>query len=471
MRAIPVLVMKSGLRHGTATLLATVFYALSNTLIAADKPATYSLEPILPSLSVSASQKIAQQTPIAALNNHVYIVNIEPGKSGDEDGVSLHTVIRRGVADSNGQWSWTEKTLETRTIHDSWHTSPAVGIDRSGYIHVAYNMHNMPWQYTVSDQPDSIGSFSFVGDELSLEDLKVVKFDNRTSFKTMGYAAIPGNQITYPAFYKNTAGDLFITYRFAAKPARSFEDRTMSGGIARFDNTERTWQSTGGDLNSARKDYETSWLKKDIEPLAIASQTGWTVYHPRLAFDGNNRAYIGFYWREGVAGETLIKPCVITTTDFQQFSTLEGDAVNLPMKAQDCTNISTEMNTDSQYNTIGSIAAANDGSLYLIVSPHNGDRKLLTFKQGKWSSESSPDNATELFLDQEDNVWAISSGLNVFRRSSDSDDWQQVISAEDRTACYPKVTLTEDKSIAYVYSQSCDESNTVTVHKLDLMQR
>jgi len=463
--------MRSRPRRCATQFVAIALFGLSNTLVAADEPVTYSLDLILPSLSVSESQKIAQQTPIAVLNNHVYIVNIEPGESGDEDGVSLHTIIRRGVEDASGQWSWSEKTLETRTIYDTWHTSPAIGTDRSGYIHVAYNMHNMPWQYTVSDQPDSIGSFTFVGDELSLEDIKVVKFDNRTSFKTMGYAAIPGNQITYPAFYNNTAGDLFVTYRFAAKPARRFEDRTMSGGIARFDNTERTWQSTGGDLNSARKDYDTSWFKKDIEPLAIASQTGWTVYHPRLAFDGDNRAYIAFYWREGVAGETLIKPCLITTTDFQQFSTLEGEAVNLPMTAQDCSNISTEMASNSEYNTIGSIAAAQGGSLYMIVSPATGDRQLLTFRQGEWSSESSPDEATEVFVDKGDNLWAMSSGLNVFRRSADSNDWQQVINADDRTACYPKVTLNDDKSIAYVYSQSCDEPNTVAVHKLDLMPR
>ena len=83
---------------------------------------SYSLTEIMSLLRVSSSQKIAQQTPIATRNGNVYIVNIEPGEAGDEDGVNLHTTIHQGKPDITGVWSWTKTILENRTIHDPWHT-------------------------------------------------------------------------------------------------------------------------------------------------------------------------------------------------------------------------------------------------------------------------------------------------------------------------------------------------------------
>lgn len=446
------------------------FLPPGNLAIAADPtvPAAYSLTKILPPLRVSSSQKIAQQTPIATHDGYVYIVNVEAGESGDENGINLHTVIRRGEADQEQKWSWQESTLDTHTIYDPWHTSPAVGVDNLGYIHVAYNMHNFPWQYSVSDQPNSISGFTFLGDEISLEKIRRAKYENKTSFKTHGYSSIPGNQITYPAFYSDSAGTLYVTYRFAAKPARNFELRTMSAAVARHDFRTKKWQSLGGNLRSEDGDYKTSWFKNDLEPLAVASQEGWTAYHPRLAFDNNNRAFIYFFWREGTAGETLVKPCIITTVNFQQFTTLQGEIIHLPVRPKDCSNISTEINAESTYNTIGSITADANGSVHIIVSPTNQARKILTFTKGAWFSEPSPDGATEIFVDQWNNFWSISSGLNVFRKSHGDENWKRVIEADEKRLCYPKVALNGDKNTAYIYSQSCDDSNTVSVHTLEL---
>lgn len=429
---------------------------------------THSLTEILPPFRVSSSQKIAQQTPIATHDGHVYVVNIEAGEYGDENGVNLHTVIHHGEPDQDQKWSWQESTLDTHTIYDPWHTSPAVGVDNLGYIHVAYNMHNLPWQYSISDQPNSISDFTFLGDEISLDQIKKAKYENKTSFKTFGYSSIPGNQITYPAFYSDSTGALYVTYRFSAKPAREYELRTMSAAVAKHDSKIKKWQSLGGDLRSEKGDYKTSWFKKDIEPLAIASQEGWTAYHPRLAFD-KKRAYVYFFWRKGVAGETLVKPCVISTKNFQQFTTLQGESIHLPVKPKDCSNISTEINAESTYNTIGSITADANGSVHIIISPTNQARKILTFTKGAWSSVPSPDGATEIFVDQRNNLWSISSGLSVFKKYNGDDKWIQIIEAKQKSQCYPNVVLNNDKSIAYIYSQSCDGSNTVSVHTLELI--
>ena len=464
-------VTKSSSRFSAITIYAQLTLLLAIVVTAAPEAkasGAYTLLEIMPPLSVSSSQKIAQQTPIATHDGRVYVVNIEAGRSGDENGIDLHTVIRQGVSDQLGNWSWTKKTIDTNTIYDPWHTSPAVGVDKLGYVHVAYNMHNLPWQYVKSDKPNSIDNFTFLGDEISLEQIKIAKFENKTSFKTMGYAAIPGNQITYPAFYSDHTGTLFISYRFAAKPARKYESRTMSAALARYDSNTDQWQSLGGDLRSQRGDYKTSWLKKDLEPLAIASQTGWTAYHPRLAFDGTERAYIFFYWREGVAGETLTKPCIITTRDFQWYTTLHGEPTYPPVKPRQCSNIPTETTVGTTYNTIGSITADSMGSVYAVVSPVDEPRRILTFKNGAWLSEESPENATEIFVDRGNNLWAISSGMSIFRKAFAESEWETVIKTDKRQQCYPKVSLNQDMTTAYIYSQSCDDSNIVSVHALNL---
>lgn len=433
-----------------------------------DTQTEYSLVEIMPPLNVSGSQKIAQQTPIAYHDGNVYIVNTEPGEAGDIDGIDLHTVIRHGVPDTNGQWSWSSNILHKNTIYDPWHTSPAVGVDRLGHVHVAYNMHNFPWQYMSSNNPDSIEEFTFLGDDMSLSEIKKAKFENKTTFKTMGYAAIPGNQITYPAFYRDPSNSLYVSYRFAAKPARTFESRTMSAGVAKHTVNTGEWQSLGGDLNSEEDDYKTSWLKDDNEPLAIASQIGWTAYHPRLAFDDNGTTYIFFYWRKGIAGETLAKPCIIKSTDLQKFTTLDGLNINLPVTPKDCSNISAENDPDTLYNTIGSIAASSDGEIHIVVSPTDQPRRILNFSKDTWSSEASPYAATEIFIDKQNNLWAIASGLTISRKLHGNSDWETIISTDEKTQCYPKVSLNEDRSTAFIYSQSCDDSNTVSAHSLRL---
>lgn len=459
------------LRHAAGRALpAALIVSVGMATAAADSTASgeFTLQEIMPPLQVSSSQKIAQQTPIANHDGSVYVVNIEPGESGDEDGINLHTVIRHAQADASGRWSWAQQILDTNTIYDPWHTSPAVGVDGAGFIHVAYNMHNLPWQYSRSDQPDSIDGFSFLGEEVTLEEIRKAKFHNKTSFKKMGYASIPGNQITYPAFYSDSKNALYVTYRFAAKPAREFESRTMSAAVAKHDSDTGQWQSLGGTLHTQRGDYEKSWLRKDAAPLAIAAQTGWTAYHPRLAFDDTNRAYVLFYWREGVAGETLIKPCIITSVDLRVFTSMEGEAIQLPVKPQDCSNIPTEVAAEDTYNTIGSITADTQGSVHVLVSPVDRPRRILTYAKGVWSSEESPDGATEIFVDQQDNLWAISSGLDIFRKSHSDKHWHSIVETAEENYCYPKVSMNEDKSKAYIYSQSCDDSNTVTVHALEL---
>jgi hypothetical protein len=77
--------------------------------------------------------------------------------------------------------SVSKNVIFEKTDKNPWYNGASVGIDRNGYIHVAGNMHHSPfnhpktgnpyyeyaWQYVVSDKPEDISSFTFVGGDQS----------------------------------------------------------------------------------------------------------------------------------------------------------------------------------------------------------------------------------------------------------------------------------------------------------------
>ena len=116
--------------------------------------------------------------------------------------MDLHTILRQGTQDESGEWQWQTTLIEDRTIYDSWHNAPSVAVDRNGFVHVVYNMHNFPWQYKRSENPHDIDSMLFRGQAVTMAEIERTKFENKTTFPTLGTAEIPGNQITYPAFFR-----------------------------------------------------------------------------------------------------------------------------------------------------------------------------------------------------------------------------------------------------------------------------
>ena len=83
-------------------------------------------------------------------------------------GINLRTVVRQGKRGADDNWTWIVKTIENRTLDSPWHTVPSIAVDHQNFVHVAYNMHNMPWQYSVSRQPGSLDAFDFRGEAFSL---------------------------------------------------------------------------------------------------------------------------------------------------------------------------------------------------------------------------------------------------------------------------------------------------------------
>jgi len=456
--------MKTTIKTGFSAALTCIPLFVCAPLLALE------LQPILQNIVISKSQQHVQQTPLDYWDGTLYLAYIAPGAEGDVDGTSLHTMVSMGVPADSGSWEWTTNIIEERTIFDTWHTAPSIGVDKNGHVHIAYNMHNLPWQYKVSKNPEDISEFEFLGQDITVEEIRQLKEQNKTNFPGRGEASIPGNQITYPQFVRDLNSDLYVTYRFAAKPAREFNERTMSSGMAKFEADTKSWSAIGAPVSIAKRDYEVTefpWFHSGPakKPLAIAAQEGWTSYLPRLSFGPNNRTNLNLFWREGLAGEELSKPCFLTSTDFNLWTNAEGVKLSMPLTPDQCNNLG--IDDESSFYSIGNSVADSAGNPYFILSPFDNTRQIYSFKNGQWQSQESPYGATNLFIDALDTVWAVANGLRVLRKKIDEDEWELLYENKENTECNPRTVLNDKKTKAYIYSTTCD-SNELNIYSIDL---
>lgn len=422
---------------------------------------TAQVEDIYPTLNVSKSNISTWATPVAYKNGKVFFVAVMPPPKLS-NGMDLNTVIYKGVQ-INNNWIWTSTSIDSTTLDDQWHNIPSIGIDPDGYIHVAYNMHTMPWQYSISKLPLDINAFEFKGDAISIVEKSAVKNFNKTPFPKIGNALIPGNQITYPAFFYDKNQDLYVTYRFAAYPKRSYMDRMFSAGIAKYNNQSKEWLAIGGTipLSNRDADFSDSHLSSIT---SFASDMGWTVYLPRLAFDSINNMYVAWHWRKGGAGGDHTNPSYAWSKDNgETFNKSDGTAYHLPITYAEADKISSFESTTKFFGPTRLLISPSD-TPYLLMQPIGQGRFLVHLDRhnNKWSSpEKTPDSALEFSFDGEGNMWAFSTGLKIFKRFDVIGEWKLVHSDTDSIAkkekwCQPKVLSVPEERMFLVHSQSCD---------------
>ncbi len=425
-----------------------------------------SVTKILTDLPVSTSQTNIQQSSIDASGRYLYTANIEAGPNGDSKGVPLRTVLRQGYQRADNSWEWKSVVIDDRTLHNRWHTAPSVAVDKAGAIHVVYNMHNFPWQYQKSDRAHDITSMVFKGQQITDAELKLAEEKNQTHFPTLGSAAIPGNQITYPTFYKDKNDDLYLSYRFAAAPKRRFSDRVMSTGIAFFDTNSGTWSSIGARYDHSNGDFEPDAASPDAA-ISFAGKKGWTSYLPRVVFNKQNNMFVSMLWRDGIAGRQVSMPCVVRSISRNDVVDMKGGAMSLPIQPEQCGNIG--IGNSKTFYSIGSFAIDNQDNPYLLLSPTEGARFISRYStaQQRWINEEAPEGATEIFFDNDNNMYAIRSGIDIFKRSSIDSDWQKIFSDSAGKNCYPKVKMDASGNNAFIHTQSCDEKH-ITIYGLRL---
>ena len=438
--------------HASSALLGTALAALAALPgIAVAAPA----ERILDGFPVSGAQDYTAMTPVTIRDGEVFLATIDPGPNGDGPGRNdLRIRVRHGVPDGGGGWTWTQNVIEDRGIYDRWHMPPSVGIDDAGHVHVAYNMHNFPWQYQVSRRPMDIGAFDFRGQAMTQAELDRHTYQNKTSFPDLGTAAIPGNQVTYPAFENDRSGRLYVSYRFAAKPNRAFDERTFSTGLARYDSGSRTWSSLGGLLDHGPGDH-TGSNAPETTLRAIASRTGWTSYLPRLSFDAAGAVTVSALWREGIAGAQMTRPCTVTTSDGESLAALDGTAVAAPVGPDDCPNV-TSAAPNASYYSIGDAASDEAGNPYLLLSPVGRQREIHRWTGSAWVVENAPGNAVEILFDDDWNLWAVAEGLSLYLKRRGSSSWETIVRASSKNECLPHAGQDPaDASVAVVFSIGC----------------
>ena len=159
----------------------------------------------------------------------------------------LATVVQRYDPPTQ-QWS-APTVLTDQTQPDKFHNQCSLGMDVQGYVHAAANMHDTPWQYWRSPEPQSIATMTFKGQDAGTKPGASSPGKGGCTGQCQadwernepGIAAIPGNQITYPHFGTTTDGTLFLAFRECLKCEAPFHDRQWSAGLVRYHATSQTW--------------------------------------------------------------------------------------------------------------------------------------------------------------------------------------------------------------------------------------
>ena len=397
-------------------------------------------------------------------NGQLFTAHVEPPESVGISGLNLLTVVRKGVRQLDGQWSWEAYTLDRHTLNDPWHTQASIALDQEGFVHVAYNMHNMPWQYSVSERPFDIVSLAFRGQSITLTDRMAVKLLNKTNFPSVGTADIPGNQITYPMFFSDSTGVLYLTYRFSLRPWAPWDQRAFAGAIAKFDMARREWKQIGGPVKFGFGVAERQQVSGSVKYRPFAFQDGYSVYLITLGFDERNGIHAFWSWRDRGAGMNTSRPSYAYSPDGIHFFRSDGQEYPLPIDIESV-EVVAEIPPAQEFYAPKSVAVLPDGKPAVILHPISGGRTLVYFDTaaGRWSElELMPEGASEIVVDYFGRLWAFSSGLRVFMRPTIKEKWSDMGSIGENL-CFPKVKYAAVERRFIVHAKTCDGAKVTIV--------
>ncbi|HYD32272.1 MAG TPA: BNR-4 repeat-containing protein [Azospirillaceae bacterium] len=419
------------------------------------------VEEVLPALPVSPANANTHASPVAWYKGAVYTANVEPSE-GPATGTNLRTVVRKGTRGKDGAWTWAVHVIEPRTIHDPWHNVPSIAVDRGGFVHVAYNMHNMPWQYAVSERAEDISGFVFRGEAVTQEQLDLVKFQNRTPFASPGTGAIPGNGVTYPAFFTDRKGDLYVTYRYAVRPKKTYAARAYAAGIAVYDIARRTWSPIGWPVEIGPDDADLAADLKTATSYPFAMQDGWWALLPRLWFDRNNGMHVTWVWRKGSAGMDATHPSYAFSPDRgKAFRRSDGSPYSAPVTPQNA-DLLVRQGDDAKFYALTSLASDPAGNMVALVMPEKKAYTLVRWdaKTRRWSEPvPSPFGASQILIDDDGTQWAFASGPRILTRAADAAPdapWATVY--QETGFCYPKIARADDERAFIIHAQACDST-------------
>lgn len=417
------------------------------------------IELVMPQTTISPTgDRAVFATPLDYQSDHLVLAQVEPADANTPNAY-LRTVIRLGARNISGGWTWHTRTIENRTLHDPYHTQPSVAFDRDGHIHVAYNMHHVPWQYAVSSKPYDIDSIEFRGEAVTMAELDTIRLHNKTYFPSPGKAAIPGNQITYPAFVKDRKGDLFTVYRYALRPARDWDYRNYAIGLARYDSEKKTWHSIGGKVKLNPGDVKTNGAAPNTSSPLIFD-TRYLPYTVTIAFDAANGMHAIWTWWDrngGTDGSRTHMPSYrhIANTSAETSSVNWAEAERIP-----------GWRDDVVFNTAKALTVAANGDVLAILEPTGKPRQLIRrfHDTGKWGIPvDMPNSAPKIKVSNDGTEWAFASGLNLFRRSPGG-AWSSPIPV-GKDLCDPWPIYVAQENTFFIRAKNCSDFSKSVIYK------
>lgn len=329
-----------------------------------------------------------------------------------------------------------------------------MAVDKKGYVHVAYNMHNMPWQYKISKKPYNISEMLFVGEAVDSADLFKVKALNKSGFVDSDNKFIRGTQVTYPAFFYDRNNNLYVSYRFAYKPDKKWKYRELSNAIARYDIKEKQWKLLGGAV--------------DNKGLKIfAKDDKHVAYLPRLHFDYNNYMHVSYMWRKDGPGPDTAFPSYAYSSDGgNSFQDVSGEELNMPLSVH-----ASRTNVDrgsQRYYAITDITTDDDGIPHIVMHQYKGKYRLMSYDRETQSwrkNDGFPGGAMALKY-KNGQFYAFASGPTVYIKDQARNKKWRVISRQ-KDYCNPKVLDVPGKNEFYMFAKSSD-LKTARVYKLEL---
>jgi hypothetical protein len=147
----------------------------------------------------------------------------------------LDPSVRLMVARKDPAGRVTTAVIEEHAGIDEDHFNASLGMDKYGLLHVVWGVHNSAWKYKVSRAPRDITAWDDIGP------LRDGEAGNPRG--------LPGVAISYPSFFKDRDGDLFVAFRNRVS-TKGWEAGDQSGGLARYaanaDARKGRWTMLGG---------------------------------------------------------------------------------------------------------------------------------------------------------------------------------------------------------------------------------
>jgi alpha-L-rhamnosidase len=187
-----------------------------------------------------------------------------------------------------GSREWTRKTLSSKLVWDS-HNYVTLGIDESGFLHVAGNMHVNPLVYFRSTRPYDVTSLEAVHTMVGQDE----------------------EDVTYPKFFNNKDGSLLFSYR-----AGSCGNGNVL--VNRYNVAGQRWER----------------YLKDALFEGIEASDDRAAYH-HFVRDSEGNFHVAWIWRWTPEVATSHQICYAFSPDLIHWKNAAGEEISLPFRPDD----------------------------------------------------------------------------------------------------------------------------------------